>query len=561
MRKKEQEKNIDMKKRLIAVVLFIIIFSISFAQSQSAEFNVCCERTLSGAWCQNTKEANCNNNYRKTPTSCDATSFCKLGCCVDSEEGLCTKNTPQKVCEISSGTWLEDDNCEVSQCSSGCCLLGDQASYVTLTRCKRLSRLYGLETNFRSDITDEVQCILTAHGQDKGACVFDSNGERSCEFTTRQECSSSNSGNLTGETEFFKDYLCSADVLATNCGPTKETICVDGKDEVYFKDSCGNQANIYDSNRIYSKDPSYWQRVVHKSESCEANSGNINSKTCGNCDYLRGSICGKGKAVYGDNYCRDLNCKNTQNGNNYRNGESWCEYLGETGNGLDPVGSRHFRHVCIQGEEVIEPCADFRNEVCIEQLHGPEFGNFLEAACRINRWTDCIDQFTEEDCLNTDKRDCYWTKGFHYEGKTDSANTNLASQTTQNAGRGIVEGGFICLPNVPPGLEFWADANAKSICSLGNSRQTVNFSENIFGTRTCKENCGVLSTSWITRINNVCRSLGDCGAYVNFAEVYTDDGVVWIQNGKRKSIQTGLLENFQGSGTSGGNAAGVNITG
>jgi hypothetical protein len=25
-------------------------------------------------------------------------------------------------------------------------------------------------------------------------------------------------------------------------------MCIDGKDEVYFKDSCGNPANIYDAN-------------------------------------------------------------------------------------------------------------------------------------------------------------------------------------------------------------------------------------------------------------------------------------------------------------------------
>ena len=286
---------------------------------------------------------------------------------------------------------------------------------------------------------------------------------------------------------------------------------------------------------MYSKDAGYWRKVVTKIDSCSSGSGNINSKTCGNCEYLKGSVCGKGNAVYGDFICKDLNCYNTKNGKSYKNGESWCESIGEGGSGQDPVGNRYFRHVCIQGEETIEPCADFRNEVCIEQVH--ENANFVEAACRVNRWTDCIDQVEEEDCLNTDRRDCLWASGVHYDadGETESEN------------KGILGGGHICLPNYPPGLEFWKDSNAKQICSLGNSKQVVGFNTDIFGTKTCKENCDVLETSWVTSMNKVCVALGDCGAKVNIAGRYTDNGIAWKQNGSRKDIQTGLLEDIQES--------------
>ena len=41
---------------------------------------------------------------------------------------------------------------------------------------------------------------------------------------------------------------------------TKETTCIEGKDEVYFKDSCGNIANIYDSSKI--NDKGYWNKVI-----------------------------------------------------------------------------------------------------------------------------------------------------------------------------------------------------------------------------------------------------------------------------------------------------------
>jgi len=554
---KEIKKNFKMNRKriirdtIISLVLFILVLgflNVVLAQDDSEwpAFNVCCEKTQNGAWCQNTKGENCEEGYRNTPTSCDATSFCRLGCCIDSVEGLCMRNTPQKVCEISTGSWLEDEECNVPQCELGCCVLGNEASFVTLTRCKRISRVYGLTTNFRTDVFNEAECILLAHAQDRGACVFDSEAEVTCVFTTRGECDNSKQGNISGEAKFFKDYLCSADELATNCGPTEETTCVDGKDEVYFKDSCGNPANIYDADRIYSKDPSYWQRVFNKAESCGSGRGNINSKTCGNCDYLRGSVCAKGNARYGDYYCKDLNCYKTQNGNNYRNGESWCEFTGtEKSNGLDPAGSRYFRHICIHGEEVIEPCADYRNEVCIEGEFGSSYGNFLEAACRVNRWTDCIDQKTEKSCLNEDKRDCIWVKGVRHD-------TELKED---EYGSGIVGGGNICLPKNPPGLEFWSDGNAKSICGLGNSQQRVEMKQSFFsamqdwfggeGKRKCKENCEVLETSWVDTINQVCIRLGDCGAHVNFIGKYTDEGAIWKHNGQIKSIQTGLLEQYE----------------
>ncbi len=528
---------------LVLMIVFIIgIFTNIISAQESATTNVCCERTESGAWCQNTQASACDNNYRMTPTSCDATSFCKLGCCVDSDEGLCMKNTPQKVCELSSGSWLSDETCNVQQCSLGCCVLGDQASFVTLTRCKRLSRIYGLETNFKQDITDEVQCILIAHASDKGACVFTSGGERSCSFTTRQACTTSvRTENSTGKTEFFKDYLCTADELATNCGPSSETLCVDGSDEVYFKDTCGNQANIYDAQRIYSRDAAYWQRIVAKSASCNSNNPNTNSRTCGNCDYLRGSVCGKGNAQYGSLVCKDLNCYNTQNGENHKNGESWCESLGASGDGLDPVGNRYFRHICIQGEETIEPCADFRNEICVQQTH-EAYNNFIEAACIVNRWTDCIDQTREKDCLNTDKRDCLWASGVHFE--KNSASSTTISDTSANQNKGIVQGGNICLPRYPPGLEFWKKGNAQSLCALGNSQQIVKFEKNIFGKEVCKENCAVLQPGWIDSMNRVCLNLGDCGAYINIAGEFTDFGIAWRQHGQTKSIQNALLDDI-----------------
>ena len=70
-----------------------------------------------------------------------------------------------------------------------------------------------------------------------------------------------------------------------------------------------------------------------------------------------------------------------------KNGESWCEYEGKIGDGRDVVGSRHVKHICFMGEERIEPCADYRQEICVQSDTTLENGKtFSEAACRINNW-------------------------------------------------------------------------------------------------------------------------------------------------------------------------------
>ncbi|MBT4135840.1 hypothetical protein HOD75_04885 [archaeon] len=539
-----------MKKKLIkyllSIVLCFLIVSIGVTIVSAQEwpaYNVCCEKTENGAWCQNANEEDCAEGFRTTPTSCDATSFCKMGCCVDTEEGLCMENTPEKVCEISTGTWMEDAECNVPQCNLGCCVLGDQASFVTLTRCKKLSGFYGLETNFQNNINDEASCIILAHAQDRGACVFETESTRTCKLTTRSGCSSLNAGNVSGEPEFYKDFLCSADELGTNCGPTTDTLCIPGKDEVYFKDSCGNPTNIYDAKKIYSQVPSYWQKLVGKAESCgyDEVDGNAGSRGCGNCDYFSGSICSEGNPTYGDYICKDLNCYNTDNGKDYKNGESWCVDQSNVGEGRDVVGSRHFRHICINGEEVVEACADFRNEICIENVLETSSGRFIESGCRVNRWKDCIDQDEEDDCLNTDQRDCFWLEGMHYSTGDES---RTLDDGRQDISFGIKNGGGICLPNNPPGLQFWNEGDASNICSLANTRQTVTYEKGLIGSKKCEGNCEAITPAWARKMNNICLSVGDCGGYVNIAGKMSSKGVEWKINGK-KQVVSGILDNVK----------------
>jgi len=489
--------------RIKNVIAIIIVFSflLAFASAQEAEATVCCEKTVSGLYCQDVPAAECVVGAQQIPTSCSSTSFCKGGTCYDSDEGICLDNTPQKVCNDNGGVWSATDN---PACNLGCCVLGDQAAFVSLVRCKKLSAFLGLQTNYKSDIADEVECVLSVQGQDRGACVYESEFETTCKFTTRDDCKSGINGT---EGNFNPNLLCSAEELKTNCGPTENTMCVPGKDEVYFVDSCGNPANVYDSSKL--KDTAYWTNVIDKSEACNANSANANSASCGNCNYQLGSICrkaekGKTQPSYGSNICADLNCKNTQNGNDYKHGESWCVFndAGDTGVGKNSVGSRFFRHLCVNGEEVLEACADFRQEECIEDEITTSAGGFSQAACRVNRWQDCTAQTEQTDCENTDKRDCIWKPGAKLQSTTDNSTSKAKGA---------------CVPKNSPGLTFWEGEETQSICAQANAQCIVTFEKSLTGGEQCVKNCDCLTDSWTKQHNEICNALGDCGGNTNWA--------------------------------------------
>jgi len=483
-----------MKNKLLVIILGIFIIGIF--PFISSEISYCCEKTTNGSWCQNSPLSECDSSYRSVPTSCEATSYCRLGCCYNSNEGSCMENTPQKVCVDSGGVWDSSPNCEIPQCALGCCLIGNQASFVTQVECKKLSALYGVETNYRTDITNQFECIATSTSEDKGACVFERDYEKTCIFTTQRECKEMqmSSGNSTS-IKFYKDYLCSAESLGTNCGPTKQTTCVEGRDEVYFLDSCGNLANIYDASKINDKD--YWTRIKSKSDSCNSDLNNADSSVCGNCDYYLGSTCksyqrgiDKIKPNYGNFICRDLSCE--YEGETYSHGESWCE--GSKGSENNLPGSRFFRLVCYNGEVTIEPCADFRQEYCLES----EVGGFKVAGCAVNKWQPCSSFETEEDCLNEDKGDCIWLENSSEER------------------------GLNCVPKYPPGLAFFqeeesVDLNADEICSQGTIKCVVKYEKGLLsGGWKPVENAFCLTDEWKKEMEEKCKLLGDCDGGVNY---------------------------------------------
>jgi hypothetical protein len=573
------------------ILLMIVLITFNFVLAETPIANSCCEKTLNGAWCQNAPASQCDGNFKIAPTSCESTSYCKPGCCFDTKEGLCMESTPQRVCEASNGSYADSAQCRITQCQLGCCVLGNQGAFVTLTRCKTMSGFFGLKTDFRKTITNELTCIATAQNADMGACVYDNGvGGKTCKFESRVACKTANLGgeltnfsvnstlvNGSAPSGFYKDILCTAAELGTDCGKSTKTAILDGKDEVYFTDTCGNLANVYDASRY--DDKMYWKKVYKKSESCGAGSSNAGSTTCGNCDYYLGSI-GKKKSpllnnpVYGDYICADLGCKSEGK----KHGESWCVTDSPTGSGSDSVGSRYYKEVCLYGEVITEPCADYRNEICIQG----ETGSFSEAACRVNRWQDCLNQQQDKDCSNGDARDCMWIEGYYY-----SSSTQQIEKTNNDTNKGPLTPLGLCVPNYPPGFNFWgsstttasalATGNASAFtnpgsgfgtgfvnpgsassssgtttCSMGNAAVTVKwnktekplkFWESSDGWE-CVENCQYSKgdsltdeevASWGNEMNQICYKLGDCGGYINWLGKYTDDGFAAYFNGKRKA--------------------------
>lgn len=558
-----------MRKKIFLFLAIIFLIGVVSA----VEVSYCCERLANnGPWCQNAPQEQCADGFGKAPTSCESTSFCRMGVCINNQEGDCMPNTPQRVCDDAGGVWDEREKSGIPQCQLGCCLIGDQAAFVTQTRCKKLSSIYGLEINYRTDIQNERECISSAMPQTKGACVFEQEYERNCKVTTKKECQEMQ----TNETEFHEGFLCSAESLNTICGPRGGTTCVEGKDEVYFMDTCGNIANVYDASKL--NDQNYWEKVT--APDCGDGEGNKDSASCGNCDYYSGSTCKKGIASYGNFICKDLKCE--YKGEIYQHGETWCATDKEDEKTNSP-GGRNFRLVCYNNEVMVEPCEEFRQQVCIQDSISTNQGGFKTAACRANQWQDCYSQDNERDCENTDKRDCEWTEGYSIlKNQTDYTALTVSVSSSGVSISNPKREENSCVPKYAPGFDFWEDeTDATSICSLANDVCIVEYYAgaaegaltSLIGNKngsigwvaagdprcmadckekgggmgsmgfvagkysleaTCAKECikyscvdekGKLRNGWMEDREDVCTALGDCGVKNNYIgkEGYFDD--------------------------------------
>ncbi len=472
-----------------------------------------------GSYCQEYPASTCNSECTSSCFPGRRADFasCQIGTCFDTELGLCTAGSPRATCENSEGTWYAQTPV---QCNRGCCLVApdssggaSQAKLTTSQECNNLGQTLGAPIQWDPQTAGEIQCLQRVRTQREGACVLaptENEILNNCEFTTEVRCA-------TRGGEFYPGQLCTNSQLNTKCEPTENAQCFDGKDGLYFVDSCNppNRANIYDYQKRNTN--SYWQSVVPAEQVCTLsrnNQGEItNEQNCGNCDYLQGSICGTVRGSLDSNpsnngqyVCRDLYCIDPASGERREHGESWCAFDSWTGldgdegtNGeraVDVPGSRHYRKLCFEGEIRTEPCAEFRNGLCVEQDVSTGFTN---AQCRTNTGTLCTSYNENADKLAKceESPDCYLKHVEIDKFKFD-----------------------VCLPKYPPGLELNTEEtqpDSQAICAAATQTCTYYEKKNIEGRWTCKINCGCKEKEFAETMNNLCISLGDCGSHVNLA--------------------------------------------
>lgn len=508
---------------LLAIALVLVMGSFGSAQQ------VCCEKNNDGQWCQNMEsQSDCDTSGSLSfaPTSCESTQFCQTGTCVDTNKGVCMPNTPKTRCQSEGGVWRPQDKDEIAMCQNGCCIAGEQTAYVTQTECKQIASDYGIDTNFRSDVNDENSCLALAQPDEKGACVteeevgvvaeeenesegggfFDFFGgdsesnesstgpTKDCQLTTKEECQSAGG-------DFNPGMLCTAAGIS-DCAASGKTKCSEG--DVYFVDTCGNLANVYDED-MYDDDETNWDQEMRDYWTYlkDVNDTAVEpTSEFGNCDYLSGTICGKyekgdkgmpdNPPEYGENVCRDLGCyyDTNQNGTetSYDHGETWCaESEGTYPHVPSPTnitdkkeeeilnpskynvpGSRYYQLKCWEGEVIETACKDYRNEVCRET----EINDFKVAQCVVNDWRECYSKDSRDSC-EADEQDCKWIPGYRYDGQLVENETSFGDQPGKRVNENQ-QGS--CVPLFAPGFDFWnSDSDAQRICDKASVTEEAVF--------------------------------------------------------------------------------------
>lgn len=436
-----------LKRCKASFMIFVIIFSvftISLIKPASAA-DVCCEKTVVGTSCVNTDDSNCDKNYNYLAADCTQTNFCRIGCCVASD-GRCHSGVPEATCVGAGGQW--SSTCDIEACKKGCCVVKGECSYVNEKQCDNiLSDYEEIEKDFRS-VNSEEQCGAICRGEEEGCCV-DFYG---CSYGSRESCYGS----------FNYGHYC-REYNTCDCEPHDHKDCYDNN--VYWFDSCGNREEL---------------TII--------------------CDYNEGFIC---KEVGNDYKCTSINCEATyvdeknvhddELGGLKEHGESWCIYESPVGDFRDRPGTRHYRHMCIDGEEISEPCRDYREEICIQNSNN----------------------FTESQCLYNDIYD---------------------SKITQR------------ISTVPAGFRFWEQEGA---CSVGDIEcKVVYVKKNKFSDFTCVQNCHCEKQEWTDDMAEYCKSLGDCGADYNILGIKTTDG--FSMSGAPKSPSSSQWDYWREYGVFGG---------
>jgi hypothetical protein len=552
----------DVFERESSIVQFIAKPIIPVVSALSITPSGCCKETISGATCQilplSQKEL-CKKDL--IGTSCAFVSECQKGCCYDDSSGLCSINSPKEKCVSNGGKWDQNENCEIPQCNMGCCILGNSAAMMTARECTLTAQQYEIDKVFKP-LDSKGTCSTYSDSTEIGACLFksdDYSSKKGCVLTTKSKC-------LNSGREFRQGYLCTSPELNTSCVKTTKTSCFDGTDGVYFVDSCGNKANVYDFSR--ATDNNYWNTIIPPKDSCSGS-----PETCGNCDYTTGSICTKYisgmnvvKPNAGDYVCKNLNCENGK-----KNGETWCISDMENVNIVgSAVGSRSYVASCFEGEIRIEGCADFNQEICIGNKDNSS--GFTDAKCIMNDWRSCMyaNDYDNYAAIESKCKTLPQCIMFNEIPGNEKYKDLPGFKDTTNALQGSADSGgsedmnkhiMHCVPRFTPGYQFWTSTSSNPLSKKSSSSSSKSYGgsknatdqtcglgsftcishiicvrDNQFSSTVCRDvenpECNMQAVSQENRdkvplmveaLNERCRSLGSCGVQYNTQQVLGDE--------------------------------------
>ena len=421
------------------IYLFVFLFLVSFGY---AENNGCCLLTSAGDSCVYTTENNCAEDFFNG-VLCENTDSCRTGCCI-SEEG-CFEETADYTCSLNSGEFFDDQICSAFEtCQMTCCKVGTDYSFMNSGECQALIDEYGSDVVGSYSASDEAACEELEDQEQTGCCVTTSG----CSMGTQAECGSS-SYNSEGFGFFENEYcdsvsyfLAEKDYIAKDycaCEVSSEPVCDSDGLNIVEVDSCGNYGEVVET-------------CDYPDEICIDNNGVAE--------------CSPGSCYF--ELSEKLVSYNPLWQNNFRNLESRCLYEGPAGNYQDLPGSRHYVIRCLAGEVVLEPCDDYREQVCVDSY---------------------VDDFDWAECV-----------GNNVDSEEELVTT------------------------VPIGQKFWEDytSGEDSSCSQAEIKCETIFGEGVKGAATdtayeCDANCFCLRREWSKLMNEYCKAQGDCGNDINLA--------------------------------------------
>lgn len=478
-----------------AFMIFVVVMSIftvyllkEMQPVVALEPQTCCEKTLGGSFCVYTDAAQCDPQYHQTQASCEQTSYCQPVCCQFPQQGQCYAQVGAAHCTNQAGGVASagDPSCShTSGCEKGCCQLGNQCFLSTQQHCtQQASSFPGLDPHnaWSGSVTSEAACVDQCTLQEEGCCV---DSQAGCQWTTREQCPTADQGLGSGSTGFHENQFCSSSSLSCECQDHFKKGCLPNQDDVYWIDSCGNPEDV-------AEDCNYSEGTLCMDDGQGAHCGSVNCATTQKFTSADG---------------RDMNPSDPRNGGFRYNGESWCTYESGTGGFYDRPGSRHYRHVCVNGKELVEECKDFREEICVQSNTDTSLGPLSFSQCKR------IDDFPKLDLEE-------------YQ-KTKDAQQSIVMPGTPDFSNQDKK--YISTTSVDKGSKFWEGAN-KDECAKGKTTCKVVWArKNWLDDWDCAANCNCETEGYLTQAADYCKMFGDCGADVNILGKRTDDGlsVAW----------------------------------